>query len=116
MGSSGWTSDLGQVWVPFGNYTYAAVYAEPSSGRVSPWLEFAVAIDARAETVLTFDPDAVTLRSLWSGDPQATWIPKGPVIYELRHKCEPSFTLSGRSATMSYDCGSGAEEQTAAWQ
>lgn len=56
-------ADLGRVWVPFGNYTYSVVYAEPSSGRVSPWFDFAAAVDAEAETVLTFDPDALTLRA-----------------------------------------------------
>ena len=107
--------DLGRVWVPFGNYTYAAVYTEPSSRRVSPWLEFAVAVDSEAETVVTFDPEAVTLRSLWSGKPLAAWVPEGPSIYDLRHECEPSFTLSGRSATMRYDCGEGEREQDAVW-
>ena len=103
--------DLGRVWVPFGNYTYAVVYAEPSSGRVSPWFDFAAAVDAEAETVLTFDPDAVTLRGLWSGDSLAAWVPEGVSIYDLRHGCEPSFTLAGRSAAMRYDCGDGVREQ-----
>ena len=107
--------DLGRVWVPFGNYTYAVVYADPLSGRVSPWFDSAAAVDAEAETLLTFDPDAVTLRALWSGEPLATWVPDGVSIYGLRHECEPSFTLAGRSATMRYDCGSGAKEQEAVW-
>ena len=106
--------DLGSVRVPFGNYVYSVVYVEPSSGRVSPWLESAVAVDAGAETALTFDPDAVTLRGLWSGDSLAAWVPEAVSTYDLLRECEPSFTLSGRSAAMRYDCGEGVREQTAA--
>ena len=109
------SADLGRVWVPFGNHTYAVVYAEPSSGRVSPPFEFGVAVDAGAQTAVTLDPDAVTLRSLWSGGTLATWVPAGVSIYDLRHECEPSFSLSGRRATVRYDCGGGAEVKEAAW-
>ena len=105
--------DLGSVRVPFGNYVYSVVYVEPSSGRVSPWLESAVAVDAEAETALTFDPDTVTLRSMWSGDSLGAWVPEDVSIYDLLHECAPSFTLAGRSAAVRYDCGDGVQEQTA---
>lgn len=107
--------DLGRVWVPFGNYTYDAVYAEPSSMRVSLPFTFAVAVDAGAETVMTFDPDAVTLRALWSGEPLATWAPSDVDLYDLRHECDPSFTLSNRAAAVRYDCGEGAREREIFW-
>lgn len=111
-----WLSvDLGRVWVPFGNHTYAVIYAEPSSGRISPWFEFGVAVDSDAETVLTFDPDAVTLRALWTGESLASWVPKGVSIYDLRHEYEPTFRLSGRTAMVRYDCGGGEREQETVW-
>ena len=112
-----WLSgDLGRVHVPVGgSYHSGAVYAQASSRRVSPLLEDAVAVDAAAGTVATYDIHAFTLRELWSGRELATWAPDDLDLIQLWQECEPKVTLAGRAGRIRYDCGSGAVEREMDW-
>lgn len=116
LGFDWFGEDLVRVWVPIGgNYMHAAVFAEPSSRRVSPLLDTDVAADGVAGTVVTFDGDAFTLRDLWSGEALATWAPPGLDLLELWKTCAPTVTLAGRAATLHTDCADGAQTRPMVW-
>ena len=84
LGTEWLAPDLGRIWLPVGgNYNHASVFVEPSSGRVSQWLDNDVAADGEAETVVTFDGGAFTLRNLWSGDSLASWTPADLDLMEV---------------------------------
>lgn len=111
------TPDLGRVWIPIGgNYHHSAVFAEASTGRASPLYEDDVAVDAKAGTLITWDFRTLTLRDLWSGRALASWAPPDVNVADLWQGCEPVGTLSGRAATIRYDCGDGVRERVVDWK
>lgn len=110
------TPDLGRVWIPAGgNHHHSAVFVQASTGRSSPPIEDDVAVDAEAGTLLTYDVNAFTLRDLWSGRALASWSPRDVELKELWERCAPAGTLSGREASIRYDCGDGVRERVVEW-
>ena len=109
------TDSFMRVWLPISNYYYTVVYAEAGTGRISPFIENAVAVDPDAATVATFAPSAVTLRALWSGRELARWQPLDLDLSEVWEGCAPTFTLTGQALRMHYDCGEGGREQEVDW-
>jgi hypothetical protein len=96
-------------------FRFTTVYVDAASGRVSARIEAPVVTDLAAGTVVTYDVDAYSLRDLWSGRKLGSWVPAGIAARELRARCNPTFTLSGRSGHVRYDCGNGVAEVDLSW-